>query len=195
MPRHCPQRVKDLKPKKNSTNSRISQRTWASGHSDVQDPIDVAGRCSSSLFYLRHTRFSKTRWPAPSECAAHLSRCTQIADLTRVGQFPTLKSQTEPLQIGVKSVRQVFRHRLAPKVRKNPFKCSATGARVTPRFTFTMNLVFVIGLPPRSGSQIKWEAVSSHLPFLSLATGFTRPCWGLGLLWELGLRGSSRRQH
>jgi hypothetical protein len=32
-----------------------------------------------------------------------LSRCTQIADLTRVGQFPTLKSQTEPLQIGVKS--------------------------------------------------------------------------------------------
>jgi hypothetical protein len=32
-----------------------------------------------------------------------VSRCTQIADLTRVGQFPTLKSQTEPVQIGVKS--------------------------------------------------------------------------------------------
>jgi hypothetical protein len=32
-----------------------------------------------------------------------MSRCTQIADLTRVGQFPTLKSQTEPFQIGVKS--------------------------------------------------------------------------------------------
>ena len=32
-----------------------------------------------------------------------LSRCTQIADLPRVGQFPTLKSQTKPLQMGVKS--------------------------------------------------------------------------------------------
>jgi hypothetical protein len=32
-----------------------------------------------------------------------LSRCTQIADLTGVWQFPTVKSQTEPLQIGVKS--------------------------------------------------------------------------------------------
>ena len=32
-----------------------------------------------------------------------MSRCTQIADLTRIGQFPTLKSQTKPIQVGLKS--------------------------------------------------------------------------------------------
>jgi hypothetical protein len=48
-------------------------------------------------------------------------------------------------------------------------RCTYSGARVPPRFTLTINLVFFIGLPLVRVTT-KWEAVSSHFPFLS--TGY-----------------------
>jgi hypothetical protein len=72
-------------------NTLVSVRLTQSYFNEQPDVFDSPAICSAAVAI--HT----------GNGGRPVSRCTQIADLTRVGRLPTVESQTEPLQNGVKS--------------------------------------------------------------------------------------------